>query len=159
MRGKLSIKWYHVCLPLRYVVGMSKLFNILQKRVIQNVLIQTLRMHGTLSVIILTLEILCKVLVLMSMHINTSLSSLDALPKVTPCQHFGSKVIGQKILHIPWSTRIVFHCMLRKHSKCPYTTLKLIQMRAEDNQRWRQIQNMPSLYILSGYMLSSMYNG
>ena len=35
--------------------------------------------------------------------------------------------------------------MLKKHTKCTYTVLKLIQVRPEDIQRWRQIQNpMPS---------------
>ena len=37
----------------------------------------------------------------------------------------------------------IFYCMVmfKKHSKCIYSMFKLIQMRVEDNQRWRQIQN------------------
>ncbi len=35
--------------------------------------------------------------------------------------------------------------MLKRHGKCTNTTFKLIQMRAEDNQRQRRTQNpMPS---------------
>ena len=39
--------------------------------------------------------------------------------------------------------------MLRKHSKHTYATLKLIQMRKEDNQKWPKIQN-PMLHAAYG---------
>ena len=59
--------------------------------------------------------------------------------------HDWSKIIGQKILHIPSSRSILVHFMQRQHSNCNYITFKLILVRAEDNQRWWQIQNlMPS---------------
>ena len=57
----------------------------------------------------------------------------------------GNLVIGQRILNIPCSRSILLHVMLKKHSNCTYTSFKLNQMRARDNQRWWQIQNpMPS---------------
>ncbi len=37
--------------------------------------------------------------------------------------------------------------VLRKHCNCNYITFKLIQVRAEDSQRWQQIQN-PMLFAI-----------
>ena len=74
------------------------------------------------------------------LELGVALSSLiqsDTLPKVTADCHFRTKVIGK--IHISCIRSILLYCMLTKHSKCTYTTFKLIQMRAEDNQVWWQI--------------------
>ena len=56
-------------------------------------------------------------------HINPFQS--DTLPKVTSSHILRPKVIGQAILHIPFSRSIILHCSLRKHSKCNYTTFQV----------------------------------
>ncbi len=48
----------------------------------------------------------------------------DTLPKVTAGHHFGSKVIGQKIVHNPCSRSVVLYGMLRTHGKYTYSALK-----------------------------------
>ncbi len=52
--------------------------------------------------------------------------------RLIPLDHF---------TYIACSRSILLHGMLRKHSKHTYITLKLIQTRAENNQRWWWIQN------------------
>ena len=59
----------------------------------------------------------------------------DTLPKVMAGCHIRSKVIWQKILQISCSRSILPCGKLREHSKWAYTTFKLIQRRAEENQR------------------------
>ena len=59
----------------------------------------------------------------------------DMVSKVSFWCHFQSKVIGAE------NVTYFLHYMLRMHSECTYTVLKLIQTSAEDKQNWQQTQN------------------
>ena len=83
---------------------------------------------------------LCILQSLWSKRINLltfpSLTLSDTLPKVTGTSS-GQRSEGKNVLQISCS-RIMF---FRKHSKHTNTSFKLIQMRAEDDKKWWQIQN------------------
>ncbi len=82
---------------------------------------------------------------LSTINLKLTFSSLATILTFRASCHFGLKVIGQKNLHIPCMYIKVIYCVVCLESIYIYTLLKLIQMRAEDNQRWQQIQNlMPS---------------
>ncbi len=76
----------------------------------------------------------------------SNLTQSGTLPKVTAGRHFRSKVIGQKILHIPFSRRMLLRGMLKSIVNTPVLPSKLIHMSADDYQRWRQIQNVRRHY-------------
>ena len=69
----------------------------------------------------------------------------------------GQRSKGRKI-YLPFQVELTSLLgMLRKHSKHTCILLRLIQTRAEENQRWRQVQNpIPSprrhseVFMLSG---------